>query len=74
MKDFNDSKDEITLCLNYLKHKLVKNGMSIAVSNNGLLIFFKTEDYLKKKDIAKIDNFTVSIHDLVRSGQGEIAV
>jgi len=63
---FENSKDEILVCLQYLKSILIKNQMSIGVSPNGQLIFFKTRDYLDVGEVAKIENFTVSIDDLVK--------
>jgi hypothetical protein len=63
---FENSKNEILLCLQYLKSTLIKNQMSIGVSPDGQLIFFKTKDYLDVGKVTKIENFTVSIDDLVK--------
>lgn len=59
-----EAKHELQVCLSLLKGTCTKNNVSMGVDKeNGRLLFFSTEEYLRSK---KFDGFSVNIENLVR--------
>ena len=60
-----ERKETIELALSILRKSLIDTGTSLALSRDKI-IFFGTDDYLKKCDINKCPRFSVKIEDLVK--------
>lgn len=58
-----DTKEELTTILDLLKASVKKNGVSLAVDEDGNIMFFDTEIYLRTD---RMDGFKINVKDITR--------
>lgn len=58
-----DTKEELTVILDLLKASVKKNGVSLAVDEDGNILFFDTEIYLRTD---RIDGFKINVKDITK--------
>ena len=62
-----DAKEKVKYVLSLLKMVCMRNGLSVAADPDGHILFFSTDEYLKKgKNVAKCDGLVLDIQNLVR--------